>query len=128
MDLGLLVDRKGRVTMTDYLKNIFSDFPEKIQGRVETPAAEHLLTVRGDSDRKLLDKDRSTAFHHSVAKLLFSTPCVNKDIQTAVALLTTKVRIPDGGYWQNLQQVLQYIRSTIHIPLILRVDKMKIVK
>ena len=110
MGLDFSVDREFRVTITDYLKKVLPDFLETIQVIVATPAAEHLLTVRGDSDRKLLDKYRSTAFHHSVAKLLYSTPCVNKDIQTAVALLTTKVRIPDGGYWQKLQQVIQYIR------------------
>ena len=45
-----------------------------------------------------------------------------------MALLTTRVRIPDEDDWRKLQWVLQYIRSTIHMPLILRVEKLIIVK
>ena len=35
---------------------------------------------------------------------------------------------PDEYYWRKLLQVLQYIRSTIHMPLILIMDKLKIIK
>ena len=51
-----------------------------------------------------------------------------KYIQKDVVLLTTGVRISDDDDWQKLWQFLQYIRPTIHIPLILRVDKIYIVK
>ena len=35
-----------RLMMTGYLRKVVSDFPETIQRRVATPAAEHLFTVR----------------------------------------------------------------------------------
>ena len=57
MDLDLLVDGYVSVTMTDYPKKIVSDFTETIQGRVKTPASEHLFTAREDTDRKLLEKE-----------------------------------------------------------------------
>ena len=40
--------------MTEYLRKIVSEFPETIQGRVATPVAEHLFTVRYNTDMKLL--------------------------------------------------------------------------
>ena len=95
MDLEFSVDREGRPKMMDYLKKITYDFPETIQGRLATPAEEHLLKVREDSNRKLLEGDRANTFHHSVAQLLFTIPCGRKDIQTAVALLTTRVMSPE---------------------------------
>ena len=93
-----------------------------------TPSAEYLFTVMEDANRKPLDKDQAITFHNSVAQLIFTTPHVRKDIQTAVAFLTTKLRSPDEGNWRKLRRVLQYIISTIHTPLILRVDKLNIVK
>ena len=73
MDLNLSVDGEVRVKMTDYLKNIVSEFLETIQIRVTSLAVEHLFTV-------MEEKDWATAFHNSVAQLLFATPCVRKNI------------------------------------------------
>ena len=42
--------------MTYYLRKVVSDFPETIQGIVATPASDHLLTVRYNADRNLLEK------------------------------------------------------------------------
>ena len=128
MDLDLLVDEEVRVKIKYYLKNIVSNFSDTIQGRLATPEAYHLFTVREDTDRKMLDEDRAAKFHHSVAQLLFSTPRISKDIHTYVELLTARVRSPDEYYWRKLQLLLQYIRSTIRMSLILRVDKLNIVK
>ena len=74
MDLNLSVDEEARVTMIDYLKNIVPDSHETIQGRVETPSADHLFTARDSADRKLLDEEQATAFHHAVDQLIFTTP------------------------------------------------------
>ena len=70
--------------MTGYLRKVVSDFPETIHRRVATPVVEHLFTVSYNTDRKLLEKERSAAFNHAVAQLIFSAPWVIKDIQTAV--------------------------------------------
>ena len=80
MDLDLLVDREVRVTMAYYLKKIVSEFPETIHGSVENISADQMLTVREDTDSKLLDKYQSTAFHHTVYQLLSATPRVINDI------------------------------------------------
>ena len=102
MDLYLLVDREVRVTMTYYLKKILSEFHETIHGSVENLAADHMFTVREDTDSKLLDKYQSTAFHHTVYQLLSATARVMNDIQTSVEFLTTRVRITDKDDWRKL--------------------------
>ena len=58
MDLDFLVDIKVRVTMSDYLKKIVYDFPDTIQGKAPTPAAEKLFTVRDYIDKNILDKKK----------------------------------------------------------------------
>ena len=60
--------------ITEYLRKVLYEFPETIQGRVETTAADHLFVVRYNTDRKLLEKERSAAFNHAVSQLIFSTP------------------------------------------------------
>ena len=128
MDLNLSVDEEARVTMIDYLKNIVPDSHETIQGRVETPSADHLFTARDSADRKLLDEEQATAFHHAVDQIIFTTPQVRKDIHIAVVLLYTRVISPYEDEWRKPRQVLQYIISTICMLLIMSMDKLNIVK
>ena len=45
-----------------------------------------------------------------------------------MASITTRVRLPDEYEWPKIQIVLQYIGSTIHITLILIVDKLNLVE
>ena len=87
--------------ITDYLRNVLYEFPETIQGRVATTAANHLFMVSYNTDRKLLEKERYTAFNHAVAQLIFSAPWVRKDIQIVVSFLMKISRIPnDCNYWK----------------------------
>ena len=102
MDLEFSVDGEVRVKMIDYIKKIVSKFPETIQGRVATPAAYQLFTVREDTNRNVLDKYWATGFHHSVAQLLFTTTRVSKYIQIAVALIITRARRTNEYDWRKL--------------------------
>ena len=61
------------VTMIEYLKGVLEDLTEFITGRITIPAANHLFQVRPEDEQALLDEERSTAFHHTVAQLLFVT-------------------------------------------------------
>ena len=69
-----------------------------------------------------------TAFHHSVAQLLFEIMRGRKDTETSIYLLTTRVQEPDNYYWRKLQQILQDLRRTIYIPLIVRPEILNVVK
>jgi hypothetical protein len=128
MDLDFTVPGQVKITMIPYLKGVIRDFPEEITGRAASAAADHLFTVREDQDRDPLDKSRALAFHHTVAQLLCACPRARKDLQTAVAFLTTRVRSPDEDDWEKLKKVLRYLKSTLNLPLILRADNLNIIK
>jgi hypothetical protein len=114
--------------MIDYMKGVIEDFPEVITGVAATPVAENLFGVRPDKNRIILDEKRGQAFHHATAQLLFASSRARKDIQCAVAFLTTRVKTPDEDDWGKLKRLLRYIRGTIYMPLILKADWLNIVK
>jgi hypothetical protein len=94
-------------------------------------AVERLFTVRAvraAGESKPLEDKRAIAFHHCVAQLLFTSARSRKDIQPAVAFLTTRVRTPDEYDWLKLKRLLRYIMSTIYVPLILRADSLNVIK
>ncbi len=93
VDMEFNDDGTLEASMITYLKNVISKFPEVITGKSATPAADHLFTNRDKKEAKPLDKERVLAFHHTVAQLLFMATRVRRDIQTAVAFLTTRVRV-----------------------------------
>ena len=43
-------------------------------------------------ERNILDEERSAAFHHAVAQLMFAMPQSKKYVQTYVLFLTNRVR------------------------------------
>jgi hypothetical protein len=98
-----------------------------ITGKSATPAADHLFTIRDEKEAKPLDKERALTFHHTVAQLLFMATRVRRDIQTAVAFLTTRVKSPDedGG---KLKRVLKYLNRTKYLKLRLCVDNLGLLK
>jgi hypothetical protein len=128
LGMDLNVPGQFKITMIPYLKGVIRDFPEEITGRATSAAADHLFTVREDQDREPLDESRALAFHHTVAQLMFACPRARKDLQTAVAFLTTRVRSPYEDDWEKLKRVLRYLKSTINLPLILRADNLNIIK
>ncbi len=82
---------------------MISEFPEVITGKSATPAADHLFTIRDEKEAKPIDKEQALAFHHTVAQLLFMATRVRRDIKTAVAFLTTRVKSPDEDDWGKLK-------------------------
>ena len=88
--------------MTKYLEEMINEFPEEIDKKAVTPAADHLFKVRPPSEQKLLSEEQARSFHHAVAKLLFVCIWDRRDIQTALAFLTTQVKAPDKDDWAKL--------------------------
>eukprot|EP00956_Cyclotella_meneghiniana_P026461 scaffold57247_cov37-Cyclotella_meneghiniana.AAC.7 len=121
-----------KLSMIKHIDRIFKDFPDEIGKSAATPAADHLFQVRDPEeakrDGKLLDIQRKKDFHHSVAQLLFVSTRVRRDIQTAVAFLTTRVKRPDEDDWGKLKRVLKYLKGTLHMKLVLSVDELGIIR
>jgi hypothetical protein len=128
MDLYYSFQGEVKVMMVDYLKRVIAEFPEEITQTASSPSAERLLTVRPNGESVLLEEKRAIAFHHCVAHLLFASARARKDIQPAVALLTTRVREPDEDDWLKLKRLLRYIRGAIYMPLILRTESINVIK
>ena len=114
------------VSMIPYVDSIIKEFPELIDKTSPTPAADYLFKIREDKDPdKLLDEERAMAFHRTVAQLLFLCMRARRDIQTAVAFLTTRVKQPDEDDWGKIKRVLQYLRATRTLRLRLSVDNLQ---
>ncbi len=47
-----------------------------------------------------------------MAQLLFMETRARRDIETAVAFLTTRVKTPDEDDWGKLKRVLKYLNDT----------------
>ena len=124
MDLDYSTDGKVSVATIKYLGKIIEGFPEEIKGTVATPAAEHLFQIRDESEAKLLPEEQAVAFHHTVAQLLFLSARARRDIQTAVAFLTTRVKQPDEDDWGKIKRVLKYLNGTRHMKLTIEVESM----
>jgi len=95
MDFDYSETGKFKVSMIKYLYNVLTEFPEVLTGSAATPAADHLFKVWEDGTAKLLDESEAQIFHHTTAQLLFLSTSARRDIQLAVAFLTTRVKAPD---------------------------------
>jgi hypothetical protein len=126
--LGMIFDfsKRGKVkiNMTEYLLKVIAGFPEEIVGKAATPAGDHLFKVR-DEGWKLND-EQVDAFHHTVYQLLFAANRAQRDIQTAVSFLTTRVQAPDEDDWGKLKRVLKkYLNRTGYLKLTLNANQLK---
>jgi len=90
MDLDYRTPGVVRVSMIPFVKKILKEFPEELGAVAPSPAADHLFKVREESESKLLPKEQAIIYH-VVAQLLFVTTRARRDIQTAIAFLTTRV-------------------------------------
>jgi hypothetical protein len=110
--------------MITYTSKLLTDFHEPITTSCATPAADHLFTIRKESKAKFLPEAQAQAFHHTVAQLLFLCKRTQRDIQTAVSFLTTRIKRPDKDDWGKLKRVLRYLRGTRHMKLNLVADNL----
>jgi hypothetical protein len=115
VDMEFKDDGTLDVSMVAYLKNVITEFLEMISGKGATPAGHHFFQIREGKEAKALEEERSFAFHHTVPQLLFMATRARRDVQTAVAFLTTRVKNPDEDDWGKLKRVLKYLNSTKYL-------------
>jgi Reverse transcriptase (RNA-dependent DNA polymerase) len=88
MTLDFSTDECCVVRMDDYVESVLAEAPTDMDGEAETPAAEHLFTVRNDAPK--VSKEVGDLFHSLTARLLFLSKRARPEIQTAVAFLCTR--------------------------------------
>jgi hypothetical protein len=128
VDMEFNKDGTLDMSMINYLKNVINESPETITGRAATPAHDKLFVIRDEEEARPLEEDQALAFHHTVAQLLFMATRARRDIQTAVAFLTTRVKSPDKDDWGKLKRVLKYLNGTKYLQLKLSVDNLGMLK
>ena len=129
MDFDFATKGQVAVGMTDYMMRVIKEFPEDLgNATAPTPAQEFLFKVRPEDEAKKLPEKQAAQYHHVVAQLLFASTRVRRDIQTAVAFLTTRVKAPDEDDWGKLKRVLKYIKGTIGLRLILKASSLSVIK
>jgi len=71
--LGMTLDYTSpgvlKIDMTEYVKSMIEEFPQKVQGRNATPWTENLFKV--DANAKQLEQERKETFHTFVMKGMF---------------------------------------------------------
>ena len=129
MNLDYTIKGEVKIMMIPYIKEMIKDFREydpSPENKANNPAAEFLFKV--DNESRLVDDSRAKVFHTFVTKALFATKRSQPDIHTTVAFLTTGVRGPNKDDSKKLLRLMQYLRNTTDMPLMLRADGTKIVK
>ena len=122
MVIDFSAEGKVMFTMFDYLEDIVVKCESRgWNAEAVWPAHKHLFVVREDADN-LNDKDEEF-FHRLMARLLYAGKRARPDIQLAISFLCTRVKCPDVDDMAKLKRVVEYIRTTIFIPLVLGWDK-----
>lgn len=107
---------------------MLEEFPEELGSAAATPASENLFKVDEASSALKLSVERSAIFHQFVAQLLFISSRSRRDIQTAVAFLTTRVKSPDEHDWVKLRRVMKYLKDTRFLKLTLSAENLRVLK
>jgi hypothetical protein len=133
--LGMTLDYSTRhlikILMIDYVKDIIAAWDKscaetdsdsfkfnfrKSRG-TPTAAPSNLFVMNEDSIK--LPETQKAGFHNVVAKALYVAKRARPDIAVAISYLTTRVRNPDIDDWSKLHHLIEYLRSTIDMPLTL---------
>jgi hypothetical protein len=109
--LGMILDYtlSGtlKVDMTQYVKAVIEEFPEKSSGKSACAWSENLFKV--NEDAKKLDKKTAAIFHTFVMKGMFLWKRGRQDIQPGIAFLTTRVSEPNEDDWKKLIKIMRFL-------------------
>jgi hypothetical protein len=129
MDLDFTVRGRVKITMFDFLDDIRVAFKKAEPNNADTKtcaAPENLFVVNEDCEK--LPPNKAVQFHNIVAKPLYATKRARPDTCTSIAFLTTRVRGPDKDNWAKMVHLLNYLRYTRSLPLILGANGSGIMK
>ncbi|EJK61698.1 hypothetical protein THAOC_17766, partial [Thalassiosira oceanica] len=121
-------DGKVQLSMEKFTRDTIEEFPEPTETTAEDPAGPNLFETREPSEKNpLLNEDQAQIFHRITAKLLFLCARPRRDIRTAVAFLTTRVRAPTQDDWGKLRRVIRYLARNPDLALTLEADDLQVV-
>ena len=109
--------RKVMFTMYDYLEDILAEELADFDGENITPAASDLFQVNGASWR--INMATADLFYCIIVKFLYVAKRARPDLQVTVAFLCKQIKCINIDDWKKLCRLVQYVRATIHLSLIL---------
>jgi hypothetical protein len=120
--LGMVFDftviGKAKITMPlftgDFLEGV-----KDIEGVSPTPATNDLFKVKDVDISPLLCKSKRERFHSIVAQTLYLSKRVRPDLLTSVSFLTKRVLCAQDDDWNKLVRLIQYIRFTNYMGIVL---------
>ena len=120
MNINFSNPQEVKITMYEYLEDILAEATEDIDSTSRYPADKNLFQVNDNS--KKLDSNKADYFHPMTARLLYAAKRAQPDLQTAFAFLCKRVKSPDVEDYAKLCKVINYLKDTISLPLILGRD------
>ena len=124
MNFDLSTKGEVAITMPHHINKVINDFPGKLRNWTQaSPNSPKLFEVRKEA--KDLDPENAKIFHRLVAQLLYISKRCRPDLAPSVPFLTTRVSKPTEDDWKKLRMVIEYLKQTVDLPLILKVDKTK---
>jgi hypothetical protein len=121
MTIDFRVKSEVRFSQYDFLKKLLNSLPESLStGKKNTAAPEYLFKTTDESC--LLDNKRKDIFHTITAKTLWLSQRSRTDVQLAVGFCCTRIQEPTEHDWKKLNHLMQYLRATRFIPLIIMSD------
>jgi hypothetical protein len=126
MDIEYTRNGEAQILMAEYITESINDFPEECSAHARTPAASHLFDI--DVGSPTLLEERRKLLHSITAKLLFVAKRARPDIQVPISFLSSRVTVADEDDWKKLKRLLQYLHSTLSLPLTISIDNMSVIK
>jgi hypothetical protein len=130
--LGMTLDYSTpgqvEISMFDYIKEIFAAFdaadPKGVGSSIKMSATPNTLFKKciDPTCEKLDPRMAQQAFHHLLGKR------AHPGTSTTITFLTTRVREPDTDDWKKLSHLMQYLKCTKSLPLILSAHESGIIK
>ena len=112
-----------RVSMKPYVTKKINELPEEIRSETAaTSVADYFFKVWSEQKAQKLPEEQVIQFYHVVEQLLFTSNRARRDIQTAVAFLTTRVKGPDEDDWEKLRRFIKYLNGTRNLELRLSIN------
>jgi hypothetical protein len=122
-------DVQGQVSVTafDHLDDMLTVFEKtESNGASAKTSAVNLFTVNEDCEK--LPHSEAVEFHNVVAKTLHVTKRARPDACAQIVFLTARVREPDEDKWKKMVHLMQRVRGTRDLPLVLSANGSHILK
>ena len=121
--------------MYQYLDGVIEGAPDiyKVSSKetgvgMATPAPSNLYDIRDPNDKNItgvnfLPEDEREDYHSLTAQCLYASKRGRPDLGTSIAFHTTRVQKADTDGQKKLARTIRHLISTIHLPLILKVNE-----